>query len=335
MANSPWQRLVVRSMIAWDDITLTVPATDLAEFHTKRLEAMHELLSIPDLDTFMQCGYTNVFFFFQLRDVFQQQQDFTRWSRDRLDDYVLFPSTRGFINNKDCCYVSYLPYHPIQGPERTNEPNPQKQNVQQLKSYVGSESWKFIFLHWSCMPQDANEVANAATYLARTRWALSLLMRQCAFAGDRGFHWEGRLWTLWEHVEFYLTTDDDGPNDALANAWDTSLFAQHVRMVPWHGARHVLTRMEYIGDNDHEQAVLTSWLEVLVLRYWSGITRDERMEAMHRMTCTLHETSFSMDTYKGEVLLVQRFAGVFRVGNMVKRFTPFPLTFLFPSALDC
>ncbi|KAG4416346.1 hypothetical protein IFR04_010508 [Cadophora malorum] len=104
-----WRSLVNRSITAWNEL-----ATDGREIFSRL--PISTLQSLSTLDDFLsQAGIPLTFWFFQTRQAFLSQKRMNKWSRDRLDDYILLPGSKNFILRKDCFFESHFwdsPAHP-------------------------------------------------------------------------------------------------------------------------------------------------------------------------------------------------------------------------------
>lgn len=96
----PWSALVRRSLDAW------------GEPNRKRLPVAEEFLrSYANLDGFLSRSGEELelmFWFFQRRESFMLQSRMNPWSRDRLDEYVLFPAFNGFVTRAEFFFASHF-----------------------------------------------------------------------------------------------------------------------------------------------------------------------------------------------------------------------------------
>ena len=96
--TTQWASLVHRSIEARNEIrTHDVP---------KVLDILQHWTS---LDEFLEeAPKTVMFWFFQRREAFLSQKTMQKWSRDRLYDYVLLPTTPGYVLRSNCFFASHF-----------------------------------------------------------------------------------------------------------------------------------------------------------------------------------------------------------------------------------
>ena len=116
-----------------------------------------------------------MFCFSQRREAFMNQTVMKRWSRDRLDYYVLLPATPNTISRQECFFVSHF------WRSRTNlDPGGMYSRLQQKE--LKHQEWSYISVEWTCTPQaplnDAEE-----RYLIRSLETVSSIIR------DSGSTW--------------------------------------------------------------------------------------------------------------------------------------------------
>lgn len=140
------------------------------------------------------------FWFFQLRNAFLQQDRFMKWDITRLEDYIVLPVNYGFVNNRDCWFVSHYW-------REKNSPDPDGEDLRMIKKDIVDESWSYIWVDWTCMPQGNDE--GVRTSLEKNYFKLMLayipmLVRDCAFVWNFPATYEPRAWILYEVAEFVL-----------------------------------------------------------------------------------------------------------------------------------
>lgn len=96
-----WPRLVDRSIQSWERTYLH----DLPQpRHISEL-----LRNTQCLDDFLRTAPKNLmFWFFQRRDVFLSQERISKWSSERLEDYVLLPAHPGYVSRQECFFISHF-----------------------------------------------------------------------------------------------------------------------------------------------------------------------------------------------------------------------------------
>jgi hypothetical protein len=60
------------------------------------------------LEDLLDGKFPYTFWFFQRREIFLSQRRMTKWSRDRLDDYVLLLAAPGFVTRRYCFFESHF-----------------------------------------------------------------------------------------------------------------------------------------------------------------------------------------------------------------------------------
>lgn len=299
---SAWGSLVRRSLEAWEV---------LAPNRVRRLEEEF-LQSYTSLDGFLsQSPETLMFWFFQRRGAFLSQETMQKWSRDRLDDYVLLPATPGFVNRIDCFFISHF-WH------TKDDPDPTGEYLRLLQDGLRPQTWSYIWLDWTCVPQHPRS-RNEETYFLKTLQTMSGIIR------NSGFMWfyppfEPRLWILYEVAEFTLTCAGE-----LQATEDIRGFSDHVKEMLQVGVRSTLDKHGYRCTYDRDMAFLTSWLEILVLLRNLNINIDDVRRLLDNLTWHPTVGTIWFRTTKGDVELC-RYEGTFRFlqSGEFHMFTPFP-----------
>lgn len=153
-----------------------------------------------------------------------------KWSRDRLDDYVLLPATNGFVSRTDCFFVSHF-WH------TKDDPDPGGKYLRLLQDELRPDTWSYIWLDWTCVPQHPRS-QNEEAYFLRTLQTMSGIIR------NSGFVWyyppfEARLWILYEVAEYTLTCDE---GFQTTETEDIRGFADHVKEMLQVGVRPTLDK---------------------------------------------------------------------------------------------
>jgi len=135
--TTPWTSLVHRSIEARKEIrTHNVP---------KILDILQHWTS---LDEFLErAPKTVMFWFFQRRQGFPSQKTMQKWSRDRLEDYVLLPAAPGFVLRSICFFVSHFW-------QTRDDPDPDGKYLRLLQDELQSQPWSYVWVDWTCIPQD-------------------------------------------------------------------------------------------------------------------------------------------------------------------------------------
>ncbi|KAK0624280.1 hypothetical protein B0T14DRAFT_536793 [Immersiella caudata] len=117
----------------------------------------------------------------KMLDILQQMQ---KWSRDRLDDYVLLPATPGFTRD---------------------DPDPDGKYLRLHQNELQSQSWSYVWVDWSCIPQHPRSDREGVYFLPSLQTMPSIIR-------NSGFAWfyprfEPRLWILFKIAEHILTSE--------------------------------------------------------------------------------------------------------------------------------
>lgn len=252
-----------------------------------------------------------MFWFFQRRGAFLSQKTMQKWSRDRLDDYVLLPATNGFVNRKDCFFVSHFWLS-------KDDPDPSGKYLRLTQDELRQQTWSYIWLDWTCAPQHPRSQIEEA-YFRRTLQTMSGIIR------NSGFMWfyppfEPRLWILYEVAEYTLTCSRE-----VEVTEDIREFAEHVKEMLRVGVRSTLAKYGYRCTYDRDMEFLTSWLEVLVLLRTLDLDIDLVRRLLDNLTWFPTSQAIEFQTTKGTAELC-RYEGTFKFhgSGELHRFTPFP-----------
>lgn len=296
-----WKSLVRRSFEAWSP-----PRKPTDAFEESALR------NYTDLDDFLAkstSGGTLMFWFFQRRDVFLSQRTMTKWSRDRLDDYVLFPSSTGFVTRNECFFVSHFWDSP-------DNPDPDGKYLQLMQADLRMQPWSYIWVDWTCLPQEPRSEAENG-YFLRGLQTMSGIIRNC------GFMWwyppfDARMWILFEVAEYTLTCVLE-----IARHQDIEKFLDHVKEMSEIGVRATLTKHGYKCKRDRDREFMIPWLELLVLLKGLLSDVDDIKKILDVLTWNRAEESEYINTADGLVIL-HRFEGTLFLREKHYRFTPFP-----------
>lgn len=294
-----WSSLVRRSIEAWDP--LTAPMIAFAE---------DALQAYTSLDDFLSKGPNPLmYWFFQRREAFLAQPTMTKWSSDRLDDYILLPAANGFVKRSDCFFVSHF-WH------ARDDPDPNGTYLRLLQQELRPQAWSYIWLDWTCMPQEPR-TPKEENYFLRSLQTMSGIIR------NSGFVWfyppfEPRLWILYEVAEYTLTCDT-----ALEETEDIKEFADHIQEMLRVGVRPTLARHGYRCSYARDRDFLTSWLELLVLLTRLRVDVGYIRQLLDNMTWHPGTEHILKGTINGPLEL-RRFEGVLVLRGQRHGFTPFP-----------
>jgi hypothetical protein len=194
------------------------------------------------------------------RGAFMSQKRMNKWSRDELDDYILLPALPGFVTRLDCFFVSHF--------WRTQDhPDPDVEYLRLHQAELQSQTWSYIWVDWTCMPQSPRLPLEEA-YFHRCLRTMPGIIRNCAFIY---FYppFEPRLWILYEITEYLLTC-----SGGLGTTSDIEPFLQHIDEMLKAGVQATLAKHNYRCSYDRDKQYLTSWLELLVLLKRSHLSID-------------------------------------------------------------
>jgi hypothetical protein len=316
MSNSPvnlctppshhvaWSSLVSRSIAAWDQIVTNENDELIRKEHPRSF--LQECHSLDDFLT--HGGNTLMLWFFQRRSAFMSQRRMEKWSRDKLDDYVLLPILQGYVTRRDCFFVSHF--------WRTQDhPDPDGEYLRCHQAELKSQTWSYIWVDWSCMPQNQRS-SSEAVYFQHCLRTMSGIIRNCGFTY---FYppFEPRLWILYEITEFLLTS-----YGGIATTPDIEPFLRHVTEMLETGVQATLVKHSYRCSYDHDRQYLTSWLELLVLLRRLDFDIEGIRRIMDNMTWFPLAQIQWYPGYPGVKL--NRFEGILIVGGVTHTFTPFP-----------
>jgi hypothetical protein len=262
---------------------------------------LREFRSINDLMEAQQ-----LFWFFQLRDCFMSQSTMTKWSATHLDGYVVFPVHYGFINNTDCFFISHYWRTPL-------HPDPQGEDLCQFREDLKDQPWSYVWLDWTCMPQVPRS-SSEERYFRQMLRCIPIVVQDCAFEW-RFPQFEPRAWILFEVAVWMLNH-----NGLLSLTHDVKPFAYHVNEMVNNGVKPTL---EYRCTNNSDLALVTGWLEILVIFYKVVPNVQIRQETMDKV---FHS---SVGSYKNIDLMLEinKSTGTIVHQGFTYRFTPiFSLT---------
>lgn len=294
-----WRSLVSRSITAWDDLDRDKQITN-KDLPTTMLQRYHSL------DNFLQDrGRLLMFWFFQHRNPFMSQNRIRKWSRDKLDNYILLPTSKGFVMRQHCFFVSHFW-------QTKDHPDPDGEYLRLHQVNLESQTWSYIWVDWTCMPQSPRAPPEQE-YFRQCLRTMPGIIRNCGFTY---FYppFEARLWILFEITEYVLTCEGDIPITP-----DIKLYLQHIDEMRTIGVRATLAKYGYRCSDDGDRRHLTSWLELLILL--SRLNFDIYM--IRRLMDFMTWSKASTLVYYPGVKL-DRFEGTLVVNEETYTFTPFP-----------
>ncbi|KAH6653553.1 hypothetical protein BKA67DRAFT_537207 [Truncatella angustata] len=303
--SSAWSSLVRRSIEAWESLN-----PDMGVLQTSFLQSWD---SLDDLLT--QAPGSLMFWFFQKREAFLSQKAMTKWSNDRLDDYILLPATPGFVLRTDCFFVSHF--------WRSKEhPDPDGKYLRLIQNDLQQQTWSYVWVDWTCIPQSPRNDKEKA-YFRRVLQTMSGIIRNSGFI----YYYppfEARLWILYEVAEYTLTSESE-----LYVTEDLKEFTDHVKEMVQVGVRPTLERHQYKCTYEPDKDFLISWLEVLVLLQRLHVDIQGVRQLLDSLTWHPFAKQLIMTT-EG-ILECSRFEGNLILNRQRHTFTPFPRLEIWPE----
>ncbi|KAK4108418.1 hypothetical protein N656DRAFT_428057 [Canariomyces notabilis] len=282
--GAAWSSLVRRSLEAWQ-------ALDGSETNLPAI-AVSDLQEYATLDAFLSgvaMGSGIFFWFFQRREPFLAQKTMAKWSKDRLDDYILLPAMMGFVLRRECFFVSHFW-------QSKDDPDPGGKYLRLHQRELRPQAWSYIWIDWTCMPQEPRTKSEEA-YFERALQRMPFIIQNCGFAW---FYppFEPRLWILYEIAQFILTCSGE-----LPPVEDIKEFRDHV--------------------NEMVQTGVRSTLQLLVLLKRLPVDIIQLRRIVDSLTWFSPTASLFTPTPNGW-LEIHRDKGTLRLGDDEYSFTPFP-----------
>lgn len=192
-----------------------------------------------------------MFWFFHRRESFMRQSRFIKWDMSHLDDYVLLPAEEGFVNKRDCFYVSHF--------WRTREaPDPQGEDFKLVHQDLANQQWTYVWVDWTCLPQNAGTQVERE-YTNRMLMRTPVLMRECAFEW-RYPEFQPRLWILLEVAQYMLNSSGN-----FAKTADMQPYIDDVHAMKSEGVYQTIKRRGYSCSMGRDYRLLVGWLELLII----------------------------------------------------------------------
>lgn len=241
--SGTFQALVERSIIAWFSLNYVGPsrASDISE----SIEILRSLTSVEDVLA------NSKFWFFQCRESFVQQAHLSRWDSGCLDMYILLPCLNGFVNKRDCFFISHY--------WRTTEhPDPEGQDMRNFLHDLRAMDWSYIWVDWTCLPQ-APRSEKQRMYFNNMLQFIPTLIRECTIE-YRFPPFEPRAWILLEVAYYFLTHSGQ-----FAIPEDIATFFSHVQEMRSEGVYAVISKYSYVCTNGSDLTLIIAWLELLVI----------------------------------------------------------------------
>ena len=297
--SSAFQSLVKRSIAAWDSLHHVDVEGATIDLHTSLLRSHSSLESVMD-------GNVS-FWFFQHRDSFMNQPVLMKWDPHRLDEYILIPVAEGFVNKRDCIFVSHYWRAP-------DHPDPEAADLSLLRQDLDTLEWSYIWVDWTCMPQVPRSGVQQ-TFFKKGLARIPMLLRDCEFMW-RFPTFEPRAWILYEVAAWVL--------DHRSFFWshDNRPFIHHLHEMFTSGVRPVFDKYGYKCTNESDLKLVTGWLEIHVLL--RKIFEDD-VRSRREILDQINKPSVGKCTYwseRGLKFTVDKVEGIISYLDCIARFTP-------------
>ncbi|KAG0376367.1 hypothetical protein BGX24_007860, partial [Mortierella sp. AD032] len=237
------------------------------------------------------------------------QSRLAKWDSGHLDRYILLPIDYGFVNNRDCFFVSHY--------WRTrSHPDPKGIDMSLFRDDLRDQQWSYVWVDWTCMPQVPRS-KKEDRYFRKILRSIPLLVQDC------GFEWrfptfEPRAWVLFEVTMWLL---NHKPPTSITD--DMKPFFNHVQYMVRDGVLPTLEKYGYRCTNQSDLSLVTGWMEIMVILFKTVPDVRTRQEIVDR---TYAPFVGSVTFYDPE-LEIDKSAGTITIGGMVHKFTPiFQLT---------
>jgi len=295
-----FQSLINRSIAAWQAINYVGP-----ERGEERIAAINVIAGrLRSLHSFEEVLSRRGFWFFQLRESFMRQKVLLKWDPTRLDEYILLPIIYGFVNKRDCFFVSHYWL-------TTEHPDPQAVDLVQIQQDLKDEEWSYVWVDWTCVPQ-LPRTEPQQVYFNRMLQYIKILVRDCGFAW-RFPAFEPRGWILHEVAEYvlnqknYTVTDDIRP------------FIHHITQMITDGVQPVIEKYGYKCTKQGDFNLVVGWLELSVLLF--KLLHNDVM-ARRRICDSLNEPFVGSVTDYDTGINIDKANGVILYKGKTHRFTP-------------
>ncbi|KAK2735078.1 hypothetical protein FQN57_001358 [Myotisia sp. PD_48] len=271
----------------------------------KHITFLKTLASLDDLLNEKEC----LFWFFQRRESFMQQNKFQRWDPTSLERYVLIPREGRFANPEDCVFISH--YWRTQ-----SHPDPDGEDLQQLQGLFLEGYWpqsNYIWLDWTCLPQ-WERTEPQQRYFSRALQSIPRLVRDCSFMAHFP-DFRPRLWVLLEVAAFTFNRSEPIGLPCIDS------FRNHLSQMKESSVRHVIDKYGYRCTNNGDRDWVINWLDMLLalLRSVPSVhTRREILNAIDNSevrNCIHQETGMEIDKERGTL----------RTNGIVHQFNPLPM----------
>ncbi|KAF9429200.1 hypothetical protein BGZ76_001675 [Entomortierella beljakovae] len=312
--SSSFQSLVERSIAAWKTIhwigetedkeMSNLGLGDSPKEMSIRLNA-HALRSYQTVEALLEGRH---FWFFHLRNDFMKQSRVPKWSANSLDRYILLPMNYGFVNKKDCFFISHC--------WRTKaDPDPKGIDMAMFRDDLRNLDWSYVWIDLSCLPQSPKTDIEVQ-YVHKMKHSVPRLIQDCAFEW-RYTPFEPRAWILFEMTVYLLSHKKN--SNPLAD--DNKVFANHVYEMTKKGVQQTLQKYGYRSSDPNDMKLLTGWMELLVIIHNNVIElADRKLIVGHIYSSDVGSVSI-YDTFVS-LLKIDKNAGTFSLPGITHEFTP-------------
>lgn len=225
---------------------------------------------------------------------------------NRLDEYILLPTSYGFVNNQDCYFISHYW-------REKRHPDCDGEDLRSFKQYLQKEEWSYVWVDWTCLPQDPRTELER-WYFEKMLQCIPILVLDCGFMW-KYLDFKPRAWILYEVAVFVVNHSGpisaDDPTDILP-------FLRHHQEMRETSVRAVLEKHGYGCTNESDLPMVTGWLEMLVILEKVIPNVGHRQEVWNWLIKS--ETGSYSNPHMN--IYIDKIKGEFRQEKKVYRFTP-------------
>ncbi|KAG0001670.1 hypothetical protein BGZ80_006138, partial [Entomortierella chlamydospora] len=232
------------------------------------------------------------------------QSRLAKWDSNCLDTYILLPLDYGFVNNRDCFFISHF--------WRTrSHPDPEGIDMSLFRDDLRDQQWSYVWIDWTCLPQ-APRSKEEDRYFRKMLRSIPLLVQDCGF-GWRFPTFEARAWVLFEVATFLLNHKPPFPITD-----DLETFFIHVNEMVRDGVQPTLKKHGYQCTNQSDLSLVTGWMEILVILFKTVPNVRDRQEIIDAIYAPV---AGSLKHF-GLNLEIDKSAGTITIDGTIHKFTP-------------
>lgn len=247
------------------------------------------------------------------------QSKILQWSSASFENYVLISGGSGFVNNKQCTFISHFW-------RKKEDPDPEGIDLSLLQADLRDlrddlEPSTYIWVDWTCLPQ-APRTAAEDFYFQRMLRRIPALVQDCSFLWSFP-EFKPRAWVLYEVATFTLNHSHGYISRRFPD--DIEPYLHHVQDMVKDGVAPTLRRHGYKCTNESDLKLVTSWLEILVILF-----KNVKGETRHQMTNIRSQImrqvckSFIRVDYHFLKVRIDKKAGTLILDGITHKFSPIP-----------